>query len=329
MKAVPLASRVRDISEHVQRAHQAFEAGDAAGCGWRARTATEGMLLVLCALQGIEPPPTPASGSTLGTLRKALRHANALDRGLEDQVAHIQNIGNRAAHAQSHTHLTVDLEDARSMLPALDRTWAIFVQRLPPELRPPPRTDRAEPASAPRATTRLRTLAGLVVAITAPAVAFFAIVQALTWWPQPPAAAPQAVEVPVLDGATLDAMLSAEPRPEVPPLPVETHPLESARTAAFTGTPLGSQALAGLSCPELAQVRNGVWARRGYVFQTADARSMFEGTAGYVARPDASRREIERLFDDEDARTLTTLDEVMRSRGCACPQPGRRRPCPE
>ncbi|MCB9682667.1 MAG: YARHG domain-containing protein [Alphaproteobacteria bacterium] len=354
-----LADRVRDIADHVRRAHDAYDAGDAAGCGWRARTATEGMLSVLCVVHAVEAPDGPGK-ATIEVLRKQLRHARVLDRAMEDHVAHIQNIGNRAAHAQHADH-AVDLHDAASLLPALDRTWQRFGQLLPEPLAAAtvhlddPATSPARMAAAlatdvdtrePDAVPWWRDLLVWGGALLALPVAFLVTTAVLrTLDPAPALPATPPVAPPLIDAAAMEADLDgapsivadaappsdpADPALQIPPRvddlladvdvgTVALPPLAQAITTVRSPALLRRSELAPLDCTDLQWTRAWIWARHGYVFGSDVAQRWFARQEGYVRASSANRREIERAFDDVDTANLDLLNARMIEDGCPCP----------
>lgn len=313
-----LRARVAAVADHVARAHDAVDAGDAAAAGWRARAAAEGMLLVLAHVHDVDVPGGPGRPATLEVLRKALRHANVLERRLEDQVAYVQAIGNRAAHAQHDADLAVDLEEAHSAVRAMDRLHAAWLARLPDALHPDRATALAQAAAAfaPESPTpwrgHLLLAAGVLVG---PAVAFLVVTQGLAAWS--PSATPDTDDAPLVlpddDGTFAE---TDRPYPPLVDIVREGRPVDLSDTER--------------DCDDLTRARAWIWARHAYVFATPDGRALVEDHPHYVGDPTRDRRDVERRFTDIDRANLDRLSAAMDAASCTCPRPLKRRaPCPE
>lgn len=318
-----LLARVREVEDRIRLAHQAGDRGDAAACGWRARTALEAMLQLQCDAEGVAVRVPAGKPVTVEVLRVALRHARLLPRRTEDHVAHVQNIGNRAAHGTVGPEQAVGPEEARAALMALDLVWRDLQGGLVPATAPPPLVELAEDPVAPRLPAVVLSLA---VGLLAASVAFVVAWAAFAWLDTPTEASAgtaPTVEPALVDAQQLEALLADTDPPA-------DSPYERVVGHVRAHQALRPDELIALSCRELQWARNWVWAAQGYAFEGAEARAFFATAPGYVAWKGTARRAVEQGFSEVDWANLDTLTDTMLGRDCGCVRPARRRvPCPE
>lgn len=310
-----IQARRRDVEALLQLAHRAALDGDAAAAGWRARTALEAMLQLRADVEGVEVHAPAGKPITVEVLRVALRHARLLSRRTEDHVAHVQNIGNRAAHGTVGPDQAVELDEAAAALVALDRVW----RDLQPAVQP---AHAQVPPAAPATFDRGAALLGLAVV----AVSFVASFWTLRAWQggaDPAGTLPPPAVRAVVDAQGLEALLAdTDPAPDTPFARVVAHVRDHQA--------LRPDDLLPISCRELLWSRNWVWAARGYAFEGAEARAYFAADPAYVSWNGSPRREVERGFSEVDWANLDLLTETVLGRDCGCVRPGRKRlPCPE
>lgn len=87
--------------------------------------------------------------------------------------------------------------------------------------------------------------------------------------------------------------------------------------------------LDALSCEQLAWARDWLWASRGYVFSSPEAKAWFSGRDGYRPDPTLSLDTIEAAFTEVDQANRNVLTGSLRKESCPCPTSQPRSPCPE
>jgi len=96
--------------------------------------------------------------------------------------------------------------------------------------------------------------------------------------------------------------------------PVNTGDFVTARVVA--GETLDEADLSGLSCEELWQLRNWVYARHGYSFSTEKARTYFGAQSGYTRDSGVTKSTVSRHLTGTDGANRDLIVRVEKRRGC-------------
>lgn len=190
------------------------------------------------------------------------------------------------------------------------------------------------------------TLAGGVVG------GFFGSLRLLEEYAPPPAphtlpapAAPPPVD---LSREKLDALLEGDPAPattpgaaaptdaepatEAPPAPAKLAPgaaLARAVASVRLHRPIDPASLQPLECSQISLARDWLWAARGYVFTSEEAKALFAKQTGYQPDANVTLGEVETSLEAVDQANRNVLTAALKANACPCADADPARPCPE
>lgn len=191
------------------------------------------------------------------------------------------------------------------------------------------------------------TLAGGVVG------GFFGSLRLLEEYAPPPAphtlpapAAPPPVD---LSREKLDALLEGDPAPataqpgaapaepqagapEAPAAPAKLAPgaaLARAIASVRLHRPLDPASLRPLECSQISLTRDWLWAARGYVFTSDEAKALFARQTGYQPDANVTLAEVETSLEAVDQANRNVLTAALKANACPCADADPTRPCPE
>jgi hypothetical protein len=324
-----LADQLRRVRDHAEEASRQRTRDPRIACN-EARVATEGLMRLLASAHGVALSGKREKPPTLDVMKRALRHAEVLDRRMEDLVSTVQRYGNRAVHFQPDAGQAIGPDEAALAVQALEALMPLAEAKLPGAPQPAPPVQPEPAAEPPDSPVRwaMVPLAGIVC---------FGLTWLVLQVTSPPPPEPVPVDVPDVNAwleAPSPTPAEATPElvePEATPAedtPAPSSPVDRAVASVRAHLLLDNAVLDRLDCTTLGEARTWLWAEYGYHFRDDGLREQLAGR-GYIDR-DLSHAVVAARFTDEDRDNLDALNGSMRELGCDCPKRlAPRRPCPD